>query len=59
LEIESRENDAVDHPHTFVLKRGADGIKEGSTGSNQGSGVLEDEPLRLTHAGRIFVPGPQ
>jgi hypothetical protein len=59
LKIKSRENGVADDLRTLVKERGADRIKKRSTRSNQRGGVLEDETLRLTHAGRIFVTGPQ
>ena len=59
MKIKSRENGVADDLRTLVEERGADRVNERSTRSNQRGGVLEDEPLRLTHVGRIFVPGTQ
>jgi hypothetical protein len=59
LKIKSREIGVLDSSRTFVAKGGADPIKEDSTRADHRSGVLEDTPLSLTHAGRVFMPGAQ
>jgi hypothetical protein len=59
LKIKPSEIGAGDDRWTLLTQWRADGVEEGSPRSDHRCGVLEYAPLRLTHAGRIFVLGSQ